>query len=126
MHHSRLCSIIIDCNTQDLDAATSFWSAALGRAVNLKKSGNLEKYRALETSPGEIKCEVQKVDHPSRVHIDIESDDIEAEVRRLIRLGAKVVQRIKLWVVMQAPTGQRFCVVPPQLSDFPKGANRWP
>ena len=79
LHYSRLCSIIIDCDTHDLDAATSFWSAALGRAVNLENSGNLEKYRALETPPGQIKCEVQKVDHPSRVHIDIETDNIEAE-----------------------------------------------
>jgi len=68
---------------------------------------------------------VQKVDHPSRVHIDIETDDIEVEVVRLSRLGAKEVQRIRRWVVMEAPTGQRFCIVPPQLPDFPKGANRW-
>jgi Glyoxalase-like domain len=125
MHHSRLCSIIFDCNTYDLDGAANFWSAALGRAVNLEKSLNLDKYRALETPPGQIKCEVQKVDHPSRVHIDIETDDIEAEVVRLSRLGAKEVQRIKRWVVMEAPAGQRFCIVPPQSPDFPKGANRW-
>ena len=36
--------------------------------------------------------EVQTVDHPSRVHLDIETDDIEAEVRRLEGLGAKTVQ----------------------------------
>ncbi|HVC28444.1 MAG TPA: VOC family protein [Gammaproteobacteria bacterium] len=125
MHHSRLCSIIIDCNTYDLDGAVAFWSSALGRPINLEKSGDLEKYRALETPPGQIKCEVQKVDHPSRVHIDIETDDIEVEVVRLSRLGAKEVQRIRRWVVMEAPTGQRFCIVPPQLPDFPKNANRW-
>ena len=125
MHHSRLCSIIIDCYSGDLDAAASFWSEALGRPVNLLKSGDLEKYRALDTPPGEIKCEVQKVDHPSRVHIDIETDDIEAEVQRLNKLGAHEVERVRRWVVMEAPTGQKFCVVPPQLPDFPKGANRW-
>ena len=125
MHHSRLCSIIIDCNTYDLDVAAAFWSSALGRTVNRENSGNLDKYRALETPPGQIKCEVQRVDHPSRVHLDIETDDIEAEVVRLSRLGAKEVRRIKRWVVMEAPTGQKFCVVPPQLPDFPKGANRW-
>ena len=125
MHHSRLCSVIIDCNTYDLDAAAAFWSAVLGRPVNLEKSGNVEKYRALDTPPGQIKCEVQRVDHPSRVHIDIETDNIEAEVVRLSRLGATEVQRIKRWVVMEAPTGQRFCVVPPQLPDFPSRANRW-
>jgi predicted enzyme related to lactoylglutathione lyase len=126
MHHSRLSTVMIDCNTHDLAGAAAFWSAALGRPVNLEKSGNVEKYRALETPPGQIKCEVQRVDHPSRVHIDIETDDIEAEVARLGRLGAREVRRIKRWVVMQAPTGQRFCIVPPQLPDFPKGANQWP
>lgn len=126
MHHSRLCSVIIDCNTPDLEGAANFWSAALGRPVNLLKSGDLEKYRALDTPPGQIKCEVQKVDHPSRVHVDIETDDIEAEVKRLVELGAREVQRVRRWVVMEAPTGQKFCVVPPQLPDFPKGANRWP
>ncbi|MDE2235697.1 MAG: VOC family protein [Gammaproteobacteria bacterium] len=125
MHHSRQCSIIIDCDTQNLDAAASFWSEALGRPVNLLKSGDLEKYRTLDTPPGQIKCEVQKVEHPSRAHIDIETDNIEAEVQRLIKLGAREVERVRRWVVMEAPTGQRFCIVPPQLPDFPKGANRW-
>lgn len=125
MHHSRLCSVIIDCNASDLDDAAKFWSAALGRPVNLEKSGNLEKYRALDTPSGQIKCEVQRVEHPSRVHLDIETDDIAAEVARLEKLGARRVQHIKRWVVMEAPTGQRFCVVPPQLQDFPANTNRW-
>jgi predicted enzyme related to lactoylglutathione lyase len=125
MHHSRLCAIIIDCNTSDLVGAAEFWSSALGRPVNLDKSGNPAKYRALETPAGQIQCEVQIVEHESRVHIDIETDDIEAEVARLTRLGAREVQRIKTWVVMEAPTGQRLCFVPPQLPDFPRGANRW-
>ena len=125
MHHSRLCAVIIDCNTYDLESAAVFWSGALGRPIDLEKSGNLEKYRALEAPHGEIKCEVQIVDHPSRVHIDIETDDIEAEVVRLSRLGAREAERIKTWVVMQAPTGQRFCVVRQQTPNFPKSANRW-
>jgi hypothetical protein len=51
------------------------------------------------------------VDHESRVHIDIETDDIPAEVARLEQLGASVVDRLERWVVMRAPSGQRFCVV---------------
>ena len=125
MHHSRLCSVIIDCRTEDLDGAAAFWSAALGRAVNLAKTNFKDKYRVLDTPPNTIKCEVQRVDHPSRVHLDIETDNIEAEVARLVKLGAKVTERVKHWVVMEAPTGQRFCVVPSQLPDFPQGANQW-
>jgi hypothetical protein len=65
----------------------------------------------LETPPDEPIVEIQRVDHESRIHIDIETDDIPAEVGRLEKLGAKAVDRLERWVVMQAPTGQRFCVV---------------
>lgn len=70
--------------------------------------------------------QIQRVDHESRVHIDIETDDIPAEVARLEKLGASVVDRLKRWVVMQAPTGQRFCGVRVQRPGFPKNVSRWP
>ena len=69
--------------------------------------------------------EVQAVDHESRVHLDIEADDIEAEVQRLEKLGAKRMKKVQTWVVMEAPTGQRFCVVRPQNKGFEQDANRW-
>ena len=125
MHHSRLCELVIDCKTTDLDGAASFWSAALGRPVNLEKSGDPAVYRLLEGRPGEIRVEVQKVAHESRAHLDIETDDIEAEVARLQKLGARIVQRLPRWVVMQAPTGQNFCVVGAQSAGFPENANAW-
>jgi len=125
MHHSRLCELVIDCETSDLDGAAAFWSSALGRPVNLEKSGNPALYRLLEGGPQEIRVEVQKAGHESRVHLDIETDDIEAEVSRLQRLGARIHQRLPRWVVMQAPTGHRFCVVGAQSADFPKNANKW-
>ena len=84
MHHSRLCAVIIDCNTYDLEGAADFWSQALGRPINLGKSGNLAKYRALETPPGEMIVEVQSVDHASRVHLDVETDDIERSEERRV------------------------------------------
>jgi hypothetical protein len=74
---------------------------------------------------GEIDVEVQAVQHPSRVHIDIESDDIEAEAGRLEALGAKKIANIKGWCVMEAPTGQRFCIVPVISADFEEKANKW-
>lgn len=126
MHRSRLCAVIIDCNTYDLEGAAEFWSHALGRPINnMARNSDPRKYRALGTPPGEIVCEVQSVAHASRVHIDIETDDIEAEVVRLSRLGAREVRRIKRWVVMRSPTGQRFCVVGPVSEDFPKSATVW-
>lgn len=125
MHHSRFCAFIIDCNTYDLEEAARFWSQALGRPLRERKPGDNPKYIALHMRPDEPHCEVQRVGHASRVHIDIETDDIEAEVARLEKLGARVVKRIRTWVVMKAPSGQKFCVVRPQTPDFPSGANRW-
>jgi hypothetical protein len=125
MHYSRLCALLVDCKTSDVDEATLFWSQALGRAVDSKHSGSRGNYRMLETPPDEPIVQIQRVDHESRVHIDIETDDIPLEVARLEELGAKVVDRLERWVVMQAPTGQRFCVVRVQRPGFPKNANRW-
>ena len=125
MHHSRLCAVLVDCKTSDVDAAADFWAAALGRAVDRSHPNSRGNYRMLETPSDELIVEIQRVDHESRVHIDIETDDIPAEVARLERLGATVVGRPGRWVVMQAPTGQRFCVVRAQRPGFPKNARCW-
>jgi predicted enzyme related to lactoylglutathione lyase len=125
MHHSRLCAVLIDCKTADVDEAACFWAAALGRPVDPDHPMSRGNYRMLATPTDEPIVEIQRVEHESRVHIDIETDDIPAEVQRLERLGATVVNRPGRWVVMQAPTGQRFCVVRVQRPGFPKNANRW-
>ena len=69
--------------------------------------------------------QLQRVEHESRVHLDIETDDIDAEVARLDKLGATIFKRMDRWVVMQAPSGQRFCVVRVQRPGFSKNANQW-
>lgn len=125
MHHSRLCALLIDCNTPDIDAAAQFWAQALGRPVDTEHPGTRGNYRMLETPEDEPIVQLQRVAHESRVHLDIETDDIPAEVARLEKLGASVVDRLERWVVMQAPSGQRFCVVRVQRPGFPKNANRW-
>jgi predicted enzyme related to lactoylglutathione lyase len=125
MHKSRLSNIIIDCQTEDVDAAARFWAAAIGRRAE-ECADPEEHYRALEGPPGEMKILVQTVPHASRVHLDIETNDVEAEATRLEKLGAKRVAKIKTWWVMEAPTGQRFCVVRPQRPDFEEHANVWP
>jgi predicted enzyme related to lactoylglutathione lyase len=125
MHRSRINGLLIDCKTDDIDAAAQFWAVALGRPVDLKHPGSRGKYRMLETPPDELNVQIQRVDHESRVHIDIETDDIPAEVARLEKLGAKVDERKERWVIMRAPTGQRFCIVRVQRTNWPKNANQW-
>lgn len=126
MHKSRLAGFIIDCDTGDLGAAAGFWSQALGIPPKPRSADADVNYVALDTPPDEPHIEVQKVDHPSRVHLDIESDDVEAEVRRLEALGAKRIAAVHDWCVMEAPTGQRFCVVPVQSALFETRAREWP
>ncbi len=121
MHKSRLCGFIIDCQNADLEAAGRFWSQALGRPAK-PASG---PYVTLEKGPDGLNVEVQRVDHPSRVHLDIETDDIAAEVKRLEALGAKAVAHVETWVVMEAPTGHRFCVVRAQHPQFDATATQW-
>ncbi|HEY6484662.1 MAG TPA: VOC family protein [Steroidobacteraceae bacterium] len=125
MHKSRLAGFIIDCQTPELEQAARFWSAALGYPIKAPIKPEDSAYRTLETPAQDVHIEVQQVDHASRVHLDIESDDIEAEVRRLEGLGAKRVRQLRTWWVMEAPSGQRFCVVRPQRAGFEHEANTW-
>ncbi len=126
MHKSKLAGFIIDCQTKDLDGAAQFWGSALGMPVRELPPGEGEIYKKLEDRHHGLNIEVQTVSHPSRVHLDIETDDIEAEVSRLEGLGAKKIQAIHTWWVMEAPTGQRFCVVRASAENFAAQATRWP
>jgi predicted enzyme related to lactoylglutathione lyase len=50
------------------------------------------------------------------VHLDNHTDDLPAEIERLVGLGATVVDESFLnhpgqWVIMADPTGKQFCVV---------------
>ena len=125
MHRSRINGILIDCNVEDVNAAATFWAEALGRPVDPNHPGTRGNYVMLETPSDEISVQIQRVDHESRIHLDIETDDIPAEVARLEKLGATVDNRKERWVVMRAPSGQRFCVVRVQRDGFEKNANSW-
>jgi catechol 2,3-dioxygenase-like lactoylglutathione lyase family enzyme len=125
MHRSRLSTFVLDCQVDDVDAAARFWSRALGREL-VPPAPDAGNYRELTVSAEEPQVLIQKVEHPSRIHLDIEADDLEAEVRRLEALGAKRVEFVKRWWVMEAPTGQRFCVVNPQRGPLEGRSNEWP
>src|SRR6185436_9175432 len=89
MHRSRLAGFIIDCQGSDAQDAATFWSAALG-LDSLGADG--EHYVRLDAAARDLVVEVQSVSHPSRVHLDIEADDVDAEVKRLEQLGARRVE----------------------------------
>lgn len=117
MHKSCLGAVVIDCRTDDLEAAAAFWGAALGQPV---RGTDDPRYLELELEPvaGQPAVVLQRVEDGNAVHLDIETDDVDAEVARLEALGAKRVRQVKSWWVMEAPTGHRFCVIRPQREDF--------
>jgi len=119
-HKSRVCAILFDVDHSSYESAAKFWSGALGRHLDFDST---EKYTALQ---GELDYLVQNA-APGRegVHIDIETDDVEAEVARLENLGAKRREQVKGWWVMVSPGGHPFCVVPVQSKTWPDGAIDW-
>ena len=126
-HRSRLAGFIIDCQTDDLDAAADFWSRALGATIADRDAGDdTAQYQMFGNTPGDLHIEVQKVQHPSRVHLDIEADDVDAEAARLEALGARKIGFVKRWWVMEAPTGQRFCIVKMKHPEQGATPNDWP
>ena len=125
MHRSRLAGFIIDCRDTDPEAAARFWGAALGMPPTGIDAG--PGYVELGARSRDLHVEVQRVGHESRVHLDIETDDQAAEVARLEKLGARQVGKGPRWIVLEAPTGQRFCVVNAHapLAGAP-GVTEWP
>ncbi len=125
MHKSRFCGFIIDCRGENLEGAAKFWSRALGFDTTRSDDPADQNYVLLQTGQDDPHVEVQRVDHPSGVHLDIEADDVEAEVARLESLGAKRLTRVRDWWVLESPTGHRLCVVPAQTEEFQQRANSW-
>ena len=123
-HHSRLCAIMIDCPPDKMDAGVDFWRKALNMPPRTSEDVS-SPYIFLEGHAGGFFVVLQRVEDDARVHLDFETDDVEAEVRRLEALGARrKEQQGSLWI-MEAPSGHVFCVVQPQSDDFPADAQVW-
>src|SRR4051794_28945985 len=113
-HRSRLTSVLVDVPATDHDKSVAFWSGALGHEG--KRYEKFPEYVGIEEpTPGIVFMVQSTGDSPPRVHFDIETDDVEAEVARLKGLGGTEVERHPPWVVMRAPAGVVFCVVRVQL-----------
>lgn len=123
-HRSRLCAIMIDCPTDKMDAGMDFWGKALRMPPRSAKSMS-NPYVFLEGQAGGFCVVLQQVEDDARVHLDFETDDVEAEVRRLEKLGARRKEQMDSFWIMEAPSGHVFCVVPPQSDDFPADAQVW-
>jgi hypothetical protein len=125
MHRSRFVATLIDVPADLYETTASFWSAALGAEATVEEDD--PDYTDLgEVTPG-ISMMIQRVGAPARVHLDVETDDVEAEVARLETLGAARVDQVRSWWIMRDPAGLLFCVVRVQLPEaFEKHATTWP
>ena len=124
MHRSRLSTVYIDSSEDQADAGVAFWSGALG--MESAHSGDPDNpYTRLEGTADRIEVNLQRVNDTSRFHLDIETDDVEAEVERLKALGATRKEKIEEWWVMEAPSGHLFCVVPIHTDAFDQKARTW-
>ena len=124
-HRSRLTAVLVDVPAEDYEPTAAFWGAALGKKPD--SVDGLPEYVVFgEATPG-IEFMVQSVDDPGpRIHIDIETDDVEAEVARLTSLGATEIGRHRSWVIMKDPAGVVFCVVRVQIKEmFEAHATTW-
>ena len=123
-HFSRVFKVVIDVPASDHDRELSFWEGATGQP--LAPFGYPEYHGA--ALPGQdFWLLTQRLgDGAARVHVDIHTDDLAAEVDRLERLGAERVQRVHSWWVMRDPAGLLFCVIPSPAGTLDDGnAHRW-
>jgi hypothetical protein len=125
MHRSRIGVVLIDHPATSYDSATAFWAAAAGVTPEPLQG---EPYTSLGHLGG-LELATQRLEDASRprVHLDVETDDVEAEVGRLEGLGAAVTDRRDGYAIMADPGGLVFCVVPVQSGElFERAATTWP
>jgi predicted enzyme related to lactoylglutathione lyase len=120
MHRSRLCHFVID--VPDLEQGTAFWTAALNAAEETVSEQSRQIYRRLRLPDSQIRILLQKTSDEKtgkeRMHLDLETDNVEAEVTRLEALGAtrwnhRAERGFDFWV-LRDPWGNEFCVLQPE------------
>ena len=125
-HYSRLYTIVLDVPAAEEDTTVAFWRGALG--APLERVGRYPDFHGAVIPGHDLLLLTQRLGTGApRVHLDVHTDDLDAEVARLEALGATRVERQDRWWVMRDPAGITFCVVldrPGTLNDT--NATRWP
>jgi predicted enzyme related to lactoylglutathione lyase len=126
MHRSRLGTIVIDCD--DIEAGSHFWAGVFGSGLKGICTDE-DPYLALAEPVSGLRILLQRVPEKknakNRVHLDIETDDVEAEVRRIEALGGRGKTAFPNYWIMEDPCGNEFCVIPPETEGFPKWTREW-
>lgn len=110
MHRSRLSTLLIDTPANEAAASAAFWSAALG--VPSQNPPGEPQFHTLQDCVPDLVVSVQSVHDAARYHVDIETDDVAAEVQRLVELGAVKVSSWQGCHTLEVPGGHLLCVIP--------------
>jgi predicted enzyme related to lactoylglutathione lyase len=131
-HRSRLCQFVIDVD--DLRGGVAFWSAALDAREEELGETSRHVYRRLRLPDSNVRILLQRTDDAKtgkeRMHLDLETDDVEAEVQRLEALGATRWDHQKergydFWV-LRDPWANEFCVLQINFPDLLAQRPAWP
>jgi predicted enzyme related to lactoylglutathione lyase len=131
-HRSRVAQFVIDVS--NLDQAVTFWSAALGAEEEALPESSRAVYRRLRLPDSAIRILLQRTDDPKnskeRMHLDLEADDVEAEVQRLEALGAtrwdhQQERGYDFWV-LRDPWANEFCVLQVNFPELLAQRPSWP
>lgn len=125
MHLSRLSTLLIDAPASQAAASAALWSAALG--VSAHSPPGEPQFQTLQDPIPDLVIAVQAIHDPARYHVDIETDDVAAEVQRLIELGAVEVSSWQGCHTLEVPGGHLLCVIPvhSDLATFARLAKAW-
>ena len=121
MHKSRLSAIVVDCHTDHIEHAASFWSQLLDQPSHIDDG----KRATIMAADKGVSLVIEAVHDEARIHFDIETDDLAAEIHRIEQLGGRKVSVVDHTVIMEAPTGHRFRLTGPHSHILPSSGNVW-
>jgi hypothetical protein len=126
MHRSRIGIVLIDHPEEVYDTALTFWAGVIGSQTGSPPDPPFQRLGELAGSLG---LEMQRTGSgtPSRIHLDIETDDIAAEVERLVGLGATIERQYETMAILLDPGNLVFCVIGIQTdqAEFDTHARTW-
>jgi len=126
-HRSRLSILLLDLPPEQHASGRAFWMDATGRSAAPDPDDG--DWASLGSFADGFHLEIQRTGSgtPPRWHVDIETDDIDAEVDRLVALGAIRHRDMGSFWQLLDPAGLVFCVVGVQTGDeFDRYAVSWP
>jgi predicted enzyme related to lactoylglutathione lyase len=118
---SRLYTVVIDAD--DPSTLARFWAEVLAWKIVFEQPDEVVIAKDEDTYPGMVFVPVPETKSTkNRLHIDLAPDDRDAEVERLLGLGASRADvgqsEEATWVVLADPEGNEFCVLSTREGGF--------